>query len=118
MNLPHRHSKKIVAASSSSEFEPLPPSPGGKLFLGLAVKVESGCGRFHGPKMRRLKLCFSWSRSSALPRFGNAIEEAFAAQVKFTVHQRRRGAEGVFQWVDRERGIFTIVAQDDGHAVA
>src|SRR5207249_8932682 len=51
-------------------------------------------------------------------RFGDAVEEAFAAEVEFAVHDGRGGAEGVFETVDGQDGVFAVVAEDDGCSVA
>src|SRR5436309_3504087 len=55
---------------------------------------------------------------SARRRFGDAVEEAFAAEVEFAVHDGRGGAEGVFETVDGQDGVFAVVAEDDGCSVA
>src|SRR4051794_40729635 len=47
-----------------------------------------------------------------------AIEKLFAAKIKLTVHNCRRGAERVFKMIDRQHGVFAIMPQDNGAPVA
>ena len=55
-----------------------------------------------------------WSSSL---RFRQAIEESFPTQIEFTIHQRRRSAEGIAQFVHRQRGVLTVVPDDHRDAV-
>src|SRR5207248_2702252 len=46
------------------------------------------------------------------------VEEAFAPEIEFAVHEGGGGAEGVVEMVDGQRGVFAVVAEDDSRAVA
>src|SRR5213593_1262453 len=54
---------------------------------------------------------------SAWRRLGDTVKAAFAAQVEFTAHRRRGSTERVVEMVDRQRGVFAVVAQDDGGSI-
>src|SRR6266536_605721 len=50
-------------------------------------------------------------------RLGETVKAAFAAQVEFPAHRRRGSTERVVEMVDSQRGVFAVVAQDDGGSI-
>ena len=50
-------------------------------------------------------------------RLCDTVKEAFAAQVEFTANQRRGSTERVVEVVDSQRGVFAVMAQDDGCSI-
>src|SRR5258708_4923065 len=76
----------------------------------------TGCS----PVRNRLALALEPGMSQATPPkrlggksfFCDAVQEAFAAKVEFTVHDGRGGAEGVFEMVERQGSVFAIMSQD------
>lgn len=55
---------------------------------------------------------------STRSRFGDAVEEVFAAEIKFTVNGSGGRTKGVIKVVDGQLCVFAVMAQDDGVAVA
>jgi len=51
---------------------------------------------------------------SGAARLFDPVEEALAAQIEFPINQRWRSAEAVFEMVNGQGSIFTIVPQDNG----
>ena len=54
----------------------------------------------------------------AWDRFGDAVQEVFTAKVELAVRDGRGGAEGVLKMVDRQGGVFPVMAQDNRGPVA
>src|SRR6266536_4721064 len=50
-------------------------------------------------------------------RLSDAVKEAFAAQIEFRASQRRGRTERVVEMVYSQRGVFAVVAQDDGGSI-
>jgi hypothetical protein len=57
------------------------------------------------------------ARSPSL-RFRQAVKKPLAAQVDFSIRERRRCAEGIIQYVDRQRSVLAVVTDDDRDAIA
>src|SRR6185369_1864663 len=67
------------------------------------------------PEVRILSLPPIYFRVGS--RFGDAVQEVFAAKIELTIHHGCGCAERVIKMVERQRRVFPVMTQDNGVAI-